>query len=69
MVENQEQDDQDSLVEELALALHQESAGNFASTVKTIVLGGDLSRTERALHSARCSHRVFSALIANEYVS
>ena len=38
MVEDEQQDDQDDLVEELTPALHQESAGDLAATVETILL-------------------------------
>lgn len=38
-VEAQEKNNEDDLVKELTPALHQESAGNFASTVQTVFLG------------------------------
>lgn len=59
-VEDEEQDDEDDLVEELAPTLHQESAGDLATTMKTIVLGGNLSGTDGVLHTSSSSHGVFT---------
>lgn len=38
MVEDEEQEDKDDLVEELAPPLHQEGTGNLPATVETVVL-------------------------------
>ena len=60
MVEAQKGNNEDSLVEELTPSLHQESAGNFATSVKTIFLGGDLAGTHGILHSRRRRHGIFA---------
>ena len=61
MMEDQEKDDQDDLVEELTPTLHQERAGDFATTMQTILLGGYFSGSNGVLH-ARCrSHGVLAA--------
>lgn len=39
MVEDQKRKNEDGLIEELTPSLHQESAGDFATSVETIFFG------------------------------
>jgi hypothetical protein len=59
-VEDQKQKDEEDLVEELAPTLHQESRGDLAATVKTIVAGRDLARTNGIFHTGSGSHGVLA---------
>lgn len=61
VVEDQQEDDQDDLVEELAPSLHQESGGDIAATVKTVLLGRDPPRSGGILHGRRGGHGVLSS--------
>jgi hypothetical protein len=60
VVEAEQQDDEQDLVEELTPTLHQESAGNLAATVKTVLLGRDLAGANGVLHTGGGSHGVFT---------
>lgn len=60
VVEAQKEDNEDGLVEELTPSLHQERAGDFAASVKTIFLGGDFARANGVLHAGCCRHGVFT---------
>ena len=60
-MEDEEQDDEDDLVEELSPSLHQESAGDFPAAVKTVILGRNLSRADRVLHTGCRSHGVLAS--------
>ena len=60
MMEAQEQDDEDDLIEELTPTLHQESADNFATTVKTIFSSRNLAGTNSILHTRSRGHGIFS---------
>jgi hypothetical protein len=60
MVEDQEQDNQDDLVEKLTPALHEESTGDFATTVETVFLGGYFARANRVFHAGSGSHGVLA---------
>lgn len=51
MVEDQKGNNQNDLVGELAPTLHQESAGNLSTTVKTIESGRNLARSYSILHT------------------
>lgn len=48
-VEDDEEDKEDNLVDKLAPALHQEGHGHTATTVQTILLGGESSRSDSVL--------------------
>lgn len=61
MVEDQEQQDKDYLVEELTPTLHQESAGDFAATMETILSGRNFARADCILHTGSRRHGVFTA--------
>ena len=60
-MKNQERNDEYGLVGELTPTLHQKCACNLATTMKTILLGRDLSRADSVLHTRRCCHRIFSS--------
>ena len=60
VVETQQGNNEDGLIEELTPPLHQESAGDFAASVKTIFLGGDFARANGVLHAGCCCHGVFT---------
>lgn len=60
-MEDEEEDDEESLVDKLAPTLHQKSGSNLAATVKTIVPGGELSGGNGVLHGGSSSNGVFSA--------
>jgi len=61
MMEYKEEEDQQTLIEELAPTLHQEGAGDLSPTMKTIFLTRDLSRSNSILHARRCGHGVLAA--------
>ena len=61
MVEDEQAEDQQGLVKELAPTLHEEGAGDLSATVKTVLLGRDPAGTDGILHTGRCSHGVLSA--------
>jgi hypothetical protein len=60
-VEDQKQDNQDDLVGKLSPTLHQESAGDFTTTVQTIVLSRHLSGSDSVLHTSGGCHGVLSS--------
>ena len=61
MVEAQKKNNEDDLVGELPPTLHQESAGDFAASVETVLLCRNFARANSVLH-ARCGcHGVFTA--------
>lgn len=60
VVEDGEQDNQDNLVEELTPALHQESHGDTATTVQTILLGGEFASSDGALEGSSSSDGIFT---------
>lgn len=58
MVENEEKDDQDSLIEELTPTLHEESQDDIPASVKFVIL---LAASDRfALHGGGRSHGIFT---------
>lgn len=59
-VEDGEQDNQDNLVEELTPALHQEGHGDTATTVQTILPGGESASSDGALEGRSSSDGVFT---------
>jgi len=59
-VEDQEQENEDDLVDDLTPTLHQESGDDLATTVKTVIAGRDLTRTDSVLHGGSGSHGVFT---------
>jgi hypothetical protein len=60
MMEAEQQDNEDDLVEELTPTLHQESASDLATTVQTILLGGNFPRANGIFHTAGGSHWVLT---------
>lgn len=60
MVEDDQEENENDLVEELAPTLHQESHCDIATTVKTIILGGYTTSTNSVLHGCGGSHGVLS---------
>jgi hypothetical protein len=60
MVEAKQQDNEQDLVEELTPTLHQESAGNLAATVQTVLFRRDLAGSNSVLHTAGRSHWIFT---------
>jgi hypothetical protein len=58
-VENQEENDQNGLVKELAPSLHQESHGDFSPTVETVLTCRDFARSGGVLHCGGGRHWVF----------
>lgn len=59
-VEDGEQDNQDNLVEELTPTLHQESHGDTATTVQTILLGRDSASRDGVLKGGSGSDGIFT---------
>lgn len=60
LVENDEEDNEHDLVDELTPTLHEESHGDSATTVKTIFLGGELSRGSSVFERRGSSDGVFT---------
>ncbi len=61
VVEDEKQDDQQSLVAKLAPALHEEGGGDLAAAMQTIFLGRDLSGGDGILHRRSGRDGVFTA--------
>jgi len=60
-MEDQEEENQQNLVDKLSPALHQECAGDFASTVEAVLFCGNLSGPDSVLHPRSRRHRVLPA--------
>jgi hypothetical protein len=60
-VEAKKEKDEDDLVEELTPTLHQESAGDLATSVQSVLLGGDLARPDGVFHTGCSCHGIFSS--------
>lgn len=61
VVEDDEQDNEQNLVDELTPTLHQESHGDTATTMQTILLGGELTSSDGALEGRSGSDGIFTA--------
>jgi hypothetical protein len=48
------------MVQELTPSLHQESRSDLATTVETIVAGGDLARADSVFHTGGGSHGILA---------
>ena len=59
-MEDEERKNEDDLVEELTPPLHQESHCDVSSTVETVGLGRDATRSSSILHGCSSSHGIFS---------
>jgi hypothetical protein len=60
-MEDEQEQNQDDLVDELAPTLHQEGAGYLAATVKAILPRRDLSSADGILHARGGSHGILAA--------
>lgn len=60
LVENDEENNEHDLVDELTPTLHEESHGDSATTVKTVLLGGELSRGSGVFERRGSSDGVFT---------
>jgi hypothetical protein len=61
VVEDQEEDNENDLIEELAPTLHQKRGGNLTSTMETIFPRRNLSGSGRVLHRGCSCHGIFSS--------
>jgi hypothetical protein len=59
-VEDQEQEDEQDLVQELTPTLHQESRCDLATTVETIIAGGNLAGADSVFHTGGGSHGILA---------
>lgn len=60
-MEDEQKNNEDDLVPPLTPALHQESGGDLAATVESVVASRDLAGADSVLHTRGGSHRVFTS--------
>ena len=60
-MEDEQKQNEEDLVKELASTLHQESTGDFSTTMQAVFLCRNLTGTDGVLHTRRGCHGIFAS--------